>query len=182
MKQGQRKQIENIVKRQKVRVFGIDVNLTDEQLKLFKELFKPEYKNPYERVKKREFYYTVDTSCTGNFEVSRRLEERAVVDYLRFINGNYYNNEEFAKQVAMKLNLQQKLRKFTHDNGWSEELWKEEIDKFYVTLDTHIKELVVMEDAFYKEQQIFYKSKEIAQRAIDEIIIPFMKENPTFKW
>lgn len=98
-------------------------------------------------------------------------------------SGNYYNNKEFAEQVAMEKNLQQRLRKFTYDNGWSEEFWKDfSKAKYFIYRELEENRFICYPKYKTKTRDIYYISEEIAQRAIDEIIIPFIEENPTFKW
>ena len=177
------KHIKSIIDNRTVKHFGVEIPLTDEQLKEFEKMVNPKYKNPYERVKKGECYYTIDTLPTGEFVVVNQKEEGKPFDDVCFANGNYYNNREFANQIAMELNLQRKLRKFTYNNGWSEELWEnDENKKWYIRFNIGENCFEVDWVKRHKEKQIYYVSAEIARRAIDEIILPFMKENPSFKW
>ncbi len=179
--------IKSIIKNKKIKTFGVEIPLTPEQLKEFEKMVEPKYRNPYERVEKGDYYYTIDTLPTGEFVVIEQKEEGIPFDNVCFVNGNYYNNREFANQIAMKLNLQRKLRKFTYDNGWSEEMWEDrDAYKYYISFrfETWDKgeEFLAFDTKDYKEQNVYFISYEIADRAICEIIRPFMKENPTFKW
>ena len=187
MTEKQIKHIKSIIDNRTVKHFGVEIPLTDEQLKEFEKMIKPKYKNPYERVKNEEHYYTIIKNYSGEYKVDMRTECHVCVDNDHFNSGNYYNDKEFAEQVAMELNLQQKLRKFTYDNGWSEELWEDDnVEKFYVYFYTSHRafnsRFKISSFKTCNTGQVYYISNEIARRAIDEIIVPFMKENPTFKW
>ncbi len=179
-----KQQIENILRKKKIRMFGLELNLTAEQVEEIEKLNKPKYQNPYERVEKGEYYYFIITNNFGEFEVWTSYDARYIVDNSRFENGNHYNDKEFAEQVAMGMNLEQRLRKFTYENGWSEELWDDEfINKWYIAYDYHDCEFGVKSSRLFKQQgTIYFVSEEVAQRAIDEVIKPFMAENPTFVW
>lgn len=173
------KDIETIVKNKKIKAFGVDIELTDEQIKEFEKMIEPKYKNPYERVGLEEEYYVILKPYESDFKVITYIEYNDNTDNKYYNSGNYYNNREVAEQVA----LQQKLRKFTYDNGWSEEFWKDSRKaKYFVNLFTDNNVFEVRFDFCVKRQDVYFRTEEIAQRAIDEIIIPFMKENPTFKW
>ena len=124
MTEKQIKHIKSIIENKKIKTFGVEIPLTDEQLKEFEKMVKPKYKSPYERVAVGECYYYLDFDSINGFYIKRDIEFYDYYDNTRFENGNYYNDENFTKQIAMELNLQQKLRKFTYDNGWSEELWE----------------------------------------------------------
>lgn len=186
------KDLESIIKNKKIKAFGVDIKLTEEQAKKFKKLLEPKYKNPYERVEKGEYYYTVATCITGDYVVHEYTETGSEYDDARFESGNYINNEEFAEQVAMGNNPQQKLRKFTYDNGWSEELWKDKYTlKYYIERELpdgieivfeRFERFEIYDTSLLKGKCIYFSSYKIAERAICEIIIPFMEENPTFKW
>lgn len=177
------KDIETIVKNKKIKAFGVDIELTDEQIKEFEKMIEPKYKNPYERVGLEEEYYVILKPYESDFKVITYIEYNDNTDNKYYNSGNYYNNREVAEQVAMELNLQQKLRKFTYDNGWSDELWEDELEpKFFVFFNTETNVLEVSCSTYLKQKEIYYATELVAQRAIDEIIIPFMKENPTFKW
>ena len=84
-------------------------------------MIEPWYKHPFERVDEGEEYYYIDV-FNGNFKGIKYEEDYFDSDNEKFESGNYYNNKKIAEQVAMDLNLQQRLRNFTYENGWSDEL------------------------------------------------------------
>ncbi len=140
-------------------------------------MVNPKDNNPYERVQKGKYYYYINTGIYGEFKVYVSEELLDVVDNSRFEKGNYYKNKEFAEQVAMGMNLEQRLRKFTYENGWSDKLWEDEfINKWYIAYDYHDCEFGVKSSRLFKQQgTIYFVSEEVAQRAIDEIIKPLNK-------
>ena len=68
--------------------------------------------NPFERVKKDEKYYTVVYSGVRSY-----LDVCSDNDSKSFDCHNYYNNEEFAKNQALRELLNRKLIKFSYENG-----------------------------------------------------------------
>ena len=116
MKQGQIKQIERILEDKKVKIHRVEIDLTEEQLKKLQQLVEHKYKYPFKRVGHWEKYYSISVFA-GKFEVIEYVENHIERDVERFSNGNYYNNKGFAEQVAMDMNLQQRLRKFTYENS-----------------------------------------------------------------
>ncbi len=51
MKKGQIRHIESILKNKKIKTCGIEIELSEEQLKPFEEMVNPKDNNPYERKK-----------------------------------------------------------------------------------------------------------------------------------
>ena len=183
MKQGQIKFIESILKSKKVKIQGVKIDLTDEQLQKLQQLVEPKYKNPFERVNQWEYYYSIDV-FDRKFEVVEYIQRHSGGDNSGFINDNYYNDKEFAEQVALDLNLQQRLRKFSYENGWRDELWEDtNTIKYSVFFDWLFKNwcfgtTLVNRNLF----DVYFKDAEVARRAIEEVVKPFCKENPNYRF
>ena len=182
MKQGRIKNIENILKNKKIKTHGVEIDLTEEQLQKLEKLVEP--KHPFKRVDKGENYYFVEPYVDGVFSSLKLTENYNELGDMKFNNGNYYNNKEFAEQVAMDLNLQQKLRKFTYENGWSDELWEDtNTIKYSVFFDWLFKNwcfgtTLVNRNLF----DVYFKDAEVARRAIEEVVKPFCQENPNYRF
>lgn len=132
--------------------------------------------NPFERGKKYQDYWYIDDE--GNVDES--FETFASCDDDVFDCHNYYNDREFAEHQALRELLNRKLMKFSYENGGAgiNDLTKKytiyfnnDYCGFYVcTLD---KPDILTP---------LFVSKEVAQRAIDEVVKPFMEEHPDFKF
>ncbi len=183
MKQGQIKQIERILEDKKVKIHRVEIDLTEEQLQKLQQLVEHKYKYPFARVGHWEKYYSISVFA-GKFEVIEYVENHIERDIERFSNGNYYNDKEFADQVAMDLNLQQKLRQFTYENGWSEELWEiDDLSKFYIVFTGYDKcWRVACSDYHQNPFAIYFKEYKTAELAIEEVVKPFCKENPNYRF
>ena len=183
MKQGQIKQIERILEDKKVKIHRVEIDLTEEQLQKLQQLVEPKYKNPFARVGEGEKYYYISV-FSGKFEVIEYVENHIERDVERFSNGNYYNNKGFAEQVAMDMNLQQKLRKFVYENSGGKELWKcKDVGKYYIALDADFNKWIWRLEWFERNPfQVYFKDLETVERAIEEVVRPFCKENPNYRF
>ena len=181
MKQGRIKNIENILRNKKIKTHGVEIDLTEEQLQKLQQLVEPKYKNPFARVGHWEKYYSISVFA-GKFEVIEYVENHIERDVERF-SGNYYNNKGFAEQVAMDMNLQQRLRKFTYENGWSDDLWGQIENKYSVVFDVGSKVWTVQSNVYsHFLFAIYFKDIGVAIRAIEEVVRPFCKENPNYRF
>ena len=152
----------------KLIVDGKEVKLTDEQIKVLG--FDAE-KNPFERCEFGEYYLYI----VRNGSVCRAQETNNYLDEERFRIGNYFKCDyntaiKRAKQEA----LNRLLRNFSEKNGWDDSFWEDEsISKYRIVY--YNKKYDVEYSYRLQIGAVYYLSKEIAQRAIDEIIIPFEK-------
>ncbi len=156
---------------------GKKAELTEEQLKA---LGIEVGKNPFARVGKRERYMFIDadnivTSVTG--------------DDIGFGNKfyssvNYFNNRAFAEQVALHQLLYRKLLKFAYDNNCIDTAkWRRYSQHWFIYYDWDTKE--IRPDLAIVAQQfstIYFSTMKAAQRAINEVVKPFMKAHPEFVW
>ena len=128
--------------------------------------------NPFERVKKDEKYYTVVYSGVRSY-----LDVCSDNDSKSFDCHNYYNNEEFAKNQALRELLNRKLIKFSYENGGAD--IDNYADAYSIYYDSN--HILCTNDCCPDLLSPMFISEEIAQKAIDEIVKPFMKEHPDFK-
>ena len=183
MNKEQIKFVESILKSKEVKIQGVKIDLTEEQLQKLQQLVVPKYNNPFERVDKGEKYYSIGV-FSEEFVVFENTEKHIERDVERFSNGNYYNNKGFAEQVAMDMNLQQKLRKFVYENSGGKELWKcKDVGKYYIALDADFNKWIWRLEWFERNPfQVYFKDLETVERAIEEVVRPFCKENPNYRF
>lgn len=157
---------------------GKKVTLTDEQLaKLGIRTFP--YENPFKRVAYDERYYVLDGS--GNIHTySERNDE---FDNKEFNEINYFNNEQFANQVALHQLLYRKLLKFAYDNGYEDtQGWNKTNVHWCILYNYNTNQFITECFGSYKYGSVWFSSDIGAKRAIKEVVKPFMKENPDFVW
>lgn len=154
---------------------GKRVELTDEQVKAL----GIERKNPFERMHQAKTYFYIDE----HGRVKSYYDTRLPFDEKTYDNVNYFNDEQFAKQVALHQLLYRKLLKFAYDNGFEDnQAWNCENRHYYVCY-SHTHKIFTTEFNYDgKRSAVYFPSSEAATRAIDEVIKPFMEEHPEFVW
>lgn len=154
---------------------GKRVELTDEQVKTL----GIERKNPFERVAKSEMYCYIDAFD----ELHCFPDGMEQCDDESFECSNYFNDEDFAKQVALHQRLYRKLLKFAYDNDAEDTAeWDRENCHWLIEYVCTTKDFIVRPHYDCKSQGVYFSSDEAAKRAGKEVIIPFMKEHPDFVW
>lgn len=98
--------------------------------------------------------------------------------------GNAYTTKEFAKQNSLRQKLYNKLDKFSRENNYSDEIWKDDtIMKYSIQYDYYNNTFLVDTFSIYKTQGVVYfTTMGIAQQAINEIVKPFMAEHSEYIW
>lgn len=159
---------------------GKRIELTDEQVKAL----GIERKNPFERVAKSEKYCYIDAFD----EVHWFSDDMDQCDDMSFECSNYFNDEDFAKQVALHHLLYRKLLKFAYDNDCEDTAgWNGYSYHFYIRYEYNdgVDEsaLGVAVTVMNKSvNEVYFSSNDAAFRAIKEVVEPFMKEHPEFVW
>lgn len=159
------------IENNKLMMNGKETILTDEQLKeLGIEL------NPFDIKPKDVFYY-----IRSDGAIIRNIYDGNDFEKNELKAGKICKDKNLMKQKALHQNLNDLLWKFTIENGWSDELWEDnDIKKWSIELREDFSTQWIYR---YKSQgTIYFVSEEIAQRAIDEIVKPYMEENPKFVW
>lgn len=155
---------------------GKKMDLTEEQLK---QLGIEVRKNPFERVKNGKTYWCIDE----NNDLCDYQEQADFTDTSLYDAVNYFNDDAFAKQVALHQLLYRKLLKFAYEDEcedtaeWdgSNKHWAVRYDYACGTFTTYCQNA-------YGAQEVYFSSEEGAKRAIKEVVVPFMKEYPEFVW
>lgn len=158
---------------------GNKIPLTDEQVKMLKDSKKPEKieKSPFERVDSNSTYFYIDDCGIVEEEnVNCYLE-----DQYRHKVANYCTGKSLMIQRSLHETLNRLLWRFSMENGEGENLWNccnthyeiywsYDLASFNISCNVTVK----------SPTSIYFPTKEIANKAIDEIVIPFMEANPDF--
>lgn len=155
---------------------GKKIELTDEQVKA---LLVTVRKNPFEIVERGEDYFYVNRY--GDINNSGQDDDSE--DDCLFRAANYFNDESFAKQVALQQLLYRKLLKFAYDNECEDtEEWYGRYLHWSIRYDECSNAFTTQNQILYKSQEVYFSSEEGAKRAIKEVVEPFMKAHPEFVW
>lgn len=155
---------------------GKKSELTKEQLKQLGIETKP---NPFGRTNDPcgEYFYT-DTFGS----VSVGSEEYSCVWKNLRNAANYFNDEQFANQVALHQLLYRKLLKFAYENGYEDVEWDNKNTHWCIFYSHVTLKYEVVGFVFRQFADVWFSSEEGAKRAIKEVVEPFMKEHPEFVW
>lgn len=160
----------------KLTIDGKEIQLTDEQLKALGTKVR---KNPFERAKYRDLYYYVHEDN----DVWSDTDLYADADNRRYDAANYFNDRQFAEQFALHQLLYHKLLKFSYDNECEDTAeWDGKNAHWVIRYNENRNEFCSYYQDGYKAQDVYFSSKEGAERAIEEVVKPFMKEHPEFVW
>lgn len=156
---------------------GKKIELTEEQLKQLGIEPEKKRKNPFERVKGKEYY------CIDDEEICMYHDYGNGNDKSLYKQANYFNDEAFAKQVSLHQLLYRKLLKFAYDNECEDtQAWDKKMAHYLIIYNYYAGEFSVDATGGYKGNNVHFSSEEGAERAVKEVIDPFMKEHPEFVW
>lgn len=156
---------------------GKRAELTKEQLKTLGVEVR---KNPFERCAAGEKYVTI----LGDDAIREFFDNNDLCDNGVYNAVNYFNNEQFARQVALHQLLYRKLLKFAYDNGCEDTAeWDCRNRHYHIIYSFNGKNLGFDSNDVFKQQGIVYfSSKDGVLQAIKEVVEPFMKKHPEFVW
>ncbi len=161
----------------KLTIDGKEVRLTDEQLKMLGIATR---NNPFDRTSNPcgEYFYidafgSVGVGSEEYSDVWKQLGNAA----------NYFNDKNFANQVALHQLLYRKLLKFAYDNECEDTAeWDGESAHWAIRYDDLRNEFCPYYQDDYKTRDVHFSSEDAAERAIEEVVKPFVKEHPEFIW
>ncbi len=161
----------------KLIIDGKEVQLTDEQMKALGLKVR---NNPFERVDKYRTYSYI--SAAGR--VVNTSDDRVLADDNCYDVSNYFNDEAFAKQVALHQLLYRKLLKFAYDNGFEDVAeWNCDNLHYRIHYTYADNKFDVANNDIYKNQcAVYFATPDGAFCAIKEVVEPFVKEHPEFVW
>ena len=158
---------------------GKKVELTQEQLKQLGISVKVKKENPFSR-HPDEVYWSITTMNV----VTNQHDRNDDFDNAVYENINYFNDYDFAQQVALQQLLYRKLLKYAYENDaivtdWTDPNSKKFLitksidkDKFYIDWNHTIKH----------GSSVYFTDGKVAKQAIEDVVKPFMKEHPEFVW
>lgn len=161
----------------KLTIDGKEVQLTNEQLKMLRIIEKE--KHPFERS-----YYGCDYFCIsdiGTVECYCDNKDKYAEAFFKAVN--YFSTQPFAHQVALHQLLYRKLLKYSYDNEFEDEEWNGSNMHAYIIYNFTRKDYDVRWTRDEKEPgTVYFKSPTRATAAINEVVMPFVKEHPEFVW
>ncbi len=134
--------------------------------------------NQFARVKHGERYFYISSDC----RLCSTTEYGDNEDFWRHRAGNYCTNPDLMNQRMLHENLNRLLWRFSEKNGGDEE-WSGKNTHWHIYYDTIKSEFgFVLTDVIKEQGMVYFKSRSIAEKAVQEVIMPFMTEHPNFVW
>ena len=163
----------------KLTIDGKEIQLTDAQLKMLGIETENKRKNPFERVTKGGQYYSI----SGNGYILYYTEDLNSHGNAAYCGSNYFNDERLANQVALHQLLYRKLLKYAYDNECEDTAeWDGTNLHWAIRYDYACGTFTTDYQNTYGAQEVYFYSEKDAERAIEEVVEPFIKEHPEFVW
>ena len=164
----------------KLTIDGKEIQLTDEQLKMLGIEPEKKRKNPFEEpMFSQDYYFTNECGIGKYFYYDKRD-----YDYGKLRNvANVFTDKHFAEQVAFHQLLYRQLLKFAYDNECEDTAeWDWKNAHWVIRYNENRNEFCSYYQDGYKTRDVHFSSEEGAERAIEEVVKPFVKEHPEFVW
>lgn len=134
-------------------------------------------RSPFKRQKKNLFYYFVDTygrvceDTDGHYELDDTLYKAA----------NYCTDKNLMHQRALYETLNRLLWRFSMENGEGENSWNGINDHYEIYWSCSNEGFDICRNCHAKSlNAVYFPTRELAMKAIDEIIKPFMAKHLDF--
>ena len=154
---------------------GKKSELTNEQL----EKLGIEVNNdPFERRIGKFYYFIGYDGC-----VERGDNDYDNLDDCCYDIANYCTDENLMKQRALHETLNRLLWRFSMQNGGDELNWRNEFqNKWVINFNYRDNSFFIENKPQLRSFDPCFISQEIVERAINEIVKPFMEKHPDFVW
>ena len=154
---------------------GKKIPLTDEQVKIMLEV--ETLKSPFKRVERGSIYYLI----YSNGEAYHEFDVQSSIDDDRYKVANYCTDETLMTKRALHETLNRLLWRFSIENGEGENPWDGNHNHYDIYWSYNTESFEVIKCNYSKViNSVYFPSKELAQRAINEIVKPFMEAHPEF--
>lgn len=159
----------------KLMIDGKEVALTKEQIKALG--IDVDDGCVCDRANDGSFYFVSD-ECN----VEKMVDRHSVFSSAKYECGNYYRDESYAEQVALHQKLNNLLRRYSEQHGGDKE-WSKRDTHYRLVFDCLLNKVTVTYCYDMKSfEVVYFRNQTIAEKAIEEVVKPFMEEHPDFVW
>lgn len=158
---------------------GKKAELTEEQLKQLGINVEVKKETPFARHSDEVYWYIdVMKGVVGLHDYNSDFDNNM------YNNVNYFNDKNFAEQVALHQLLYRKLLKYAYENDAAVDDWTDpNSKKYFIVKRTNENELVTIWSVTLKNDcVVYFTSDEVAKLAIENVVKPFMEEHSEFVW
>lgn len=113
-------------------------------------------------------------------QICSKIESGSFHDEYRYEIGNYYLTPEDANRAEVQIRLFRLLDRFSRQNGWTDELWKDdEKCKYYIFFDYVYNKIGIGDRYCVADPTVaYFASESVAQQAIDRYRDLIMEATP----
>lgn len=160
---------------------GKRVDLTEEQIE---KLGLKHVNDPFYKRNETHEYYYINNQGTVSIDLSN---SSVTTDNMRYKVANYCTDKFLMQQRALHETLSRLLWRFSMQNDGDKIDWYPQsdhcVDKYRIFYDNKLQQFDIATNDVSKTQgTVYFHTIKIAKRAIEEVILPFMKEHPDFVW
>jgi hypothetical protein len=157
---------------------GNKVELTEEQIKQLGFEVKKEKTNPFKRVGHDAVYYCISPSGTVDFEYEGYYD----YDDNCYQSANYCTDKSLIEQRALHETLNRLLWRYSMEHDGDKIVIGDYSPKYFIYIHDNNNFAVENWNVSTPIGVVYFFTADIARAAIKEIVKPFMKEHPEFKW
>lgn len=145
------------------------INCKHEREKWLKELYDPKYAD-FAPKNGCVYYFIGD-----NYEVQKKTWLNDSLDKNRLKVGNVCMNRIYMEGKAAKIKLYSLLSNFAEkvNEGWEPNWENRNEDKWFCYYNPFMGNWIVFDSSEKTTNTVYFKSKELVQRAVEDIVIPF---------
>lgn len=130
-------------------------------------------KNPFERTEPRLPYWFIDSNGGVDFDTAAAHSQ--FTDF-RFFVGNYCTDKAIMEQRALHETLNRLLWRYSEMTGGGEKRGG------YFIYYSNMEDMRVGHCTYAGCGDVYFRKKEVAEAAIEEVVMPFMAAHPEFVW
>lgn len=139
-----------------------------------------ETENPFEECNKGEKYHYIDTFGIVRCDTEQGMRS----DDRRYAVANYCTDKSMMEQRALHETLSRLLWRFSMEHSGDEIDWENPNQTKFEICYTHDNDSYYIEKLLYCQDidSVYFASHEAANKAIKEIVEPFIEAHPDFEW
>lgn len=157
---------------------GIKLPLTDEQIKKLK-LEDELRKEPFQRVESGHIFYYINR--IGEIDTCSESYNRTNNEF--YDVGNYCKDKRMLGQRALHETLNRLLWRYSVENGEADNPWDCNNQHFYICFDEMKRAFGVRDNwCLHSLCEVYFPTEEVANKAITDVVTPFLAEHKDFVW
>lgn len=128
-------------------------------------------KDPFARMRSDDYYFITAEGC-----VFAGCETRTIADDERYEAANYCRDKKLMEQRALHERLNRLLWRYSEGRGGGEKRGG------YFIYRSNMEDMRVGHCTYATCGDVYFRKKEVAEAAIEEVVKPFLSAHPEFVW